>query len=92
MNIEILKANILKLNLYKWKLIQTNINSLVIFKTKYKYTDCIYINIDSGKAHIKRERVFDNKYLKLPIERFIICLIHVNKEVELIKYIKNMIT
>ena len=69
MNIEILKANILKLNLYKWKLIQTNINSLVIFKTKYKY-----------------------KYLKLPIERFIICQIHVNKEVELIKYIKNMIT
>ena len=65
MNIEILKANILKLNLYKWKLIQTNINSLVIFKTKYKYTDCIYINIDSGKAHIKRERVFDNKYLKI---------------------------
>ena len=48
MNIEILKANILKLNLYKWKLIQTNINSLVIFKTKYKYTDCIYINIDSA--------------------------------------------
>ena len=91
MNIEILKKNLSKLNLYRWKLIQTNINSLVIFKTKYKYTDCIYINIDKAGANIKRERVFDNKYLKLPIERLIICQIHINKEGDLIKYIEDMI-
>ena len=78
MNIEILKKNLSKLNLYRWKLIQTSINSLVVFKTKYKYTDCIYINIDK-------------KYLKLHIERLIICQIHINKEGDLIKYIEDMI-
>lgn len=90
MNIESLKKYILNLDLYKWKLIQTNLDSLVIFKSKYKYTDCIYMNIDINGANIRYERVFDNKYLNLPIDRLLISKIHINKEIDLIKYIKDI--
>lgn len=90
MNIESLKKYILNLDLYKWKLIQTNLDSLVIFKSKYKYTDCIYMNIDINGVDIRYERVFDNKYLNLPIDRLLISKIHINKEIDLIKYIKDI--
>ena len=35
MNIENIKKDILKLDLSKWNLIQTSLNSLVLFKSKY---------------------------------------------------------
>ena len=38
MNIENIKKDILKLNLSKWNLIQTSLNSLVLFKRNNKYT------------------------------------------------------
>ena len=47
MNIENIKKDILKLDLSKWNLIQTSLNSLVLFKSKYKYTECIYINVNN---------------------------------------------
>ena len=64
MNIENIKKDILKLDLSKWNLIQTSLNSLVLFKSKYKYTECIYINVNNHRANIKYDKVFDNKYLK----------------------------
>lgn len=91
MNIEYLRKYILNLNLFKWNLVQVNVNSLLIFKTKYKYTDCIYININDDGANIRHEKVFDNKYLNLPIERIIVSKINITKEPDLIKYIKNII-
>lgn len=36
-------------------------------------------------------KVFDNKYLNLPIERIIVSKINITKEPDLIKYIKNII-
>ena len=61
MNIENIKKDILKLNLSKWNLIQTSLNSLVLFKCKYKYTECIYINVNNHKTNIRYDKVFDNK-------------------------------
>lgn len=91
MNIENLKKSILDLDLYKWKLMQTNLDSLVIFKSKYKYTDCIYMDVGINGAYIRKERVFDNKYLNLPIDRLLISKKYINKELDLVEYIKDII-
>lgn len=48
------------------------------------------MNIDINGANIRYERVFDNKYLNLPIDRLLISNIHINKEIDLIKYIKDI--
>lgn len=90
MNTESLKKRISNLDLYKWKIIQTNLNNLVVFKIKYKYTDCIYMNIGTKRAKIRHEKVFDNKYLNLPIDRLLVSKIHINKESDLIKYIQHI--
>lgn len=91
MDTKYLKEEISTLNLYRWRLIQTNINRLVIFKTKYKYTDCIYVDVNVDEVIIRRERVFDNKYLNLPIKRLLISNINLNKELDLLEYIKDII-
>lgn len=91
MDTKYLKEEISTLNLYRWRLIQTNINRLVIFKTKYKYTDCIYVDVNVDEAIIRRERVFDNKYLNLPVKRLLISNINLNKELDLLEYIKDII-
>ena len=69
MNIESLKKHILNLDLYKWKLIQTNLDSLVIFKSKYKYTDCIYMNIDINKTE-KETEAAEYQYVMYDVSLF----------------------
>lgn len=59
MNTKALKENILKLNLAKWKIMQTNLNSLVLFKTEYKYTECVYLQINNSEVNLRYEKVFD---------------------------------
>ena len=92
MNIENIKKDILKLDLSKQNLIQTSLNSLVLFKSKYKYTECIYINVNNHRANIKYDKVFDNKYLNLPIERLLISEVDTNEEMYLIRHIKDIIS
>lgn len=64
--------NIKNINLKKYNTVKTRNNSLVIFKSKHKYTDCIYINIIDNIYYVKYDRVFDNKNLDYPIERLMI--------------------
>lgn len=91
MNTKYLKKCISKLNLCKWKLIQTNINSLILFKSKYKYTDCIYVDVNVDGASIRHEKVYDNKFFNCPFERLLISKIYLDEEHDLIKYIKDIV-
>lgn len=91
MNMKALRKSMDYLDLKKYKLIQTSLNSLVIFKMKYRYTDCIYVNIDDNKASVRKERVFDNKYLNLSIKRLFISKVDINEEDDLIKYIEEIL-
>ena len=77
MNIENIKKDILKIDLSK---------------SKYKYTEWIYINVNNHRANIKYDKVFDNKYLNLPIERLLISEVDTNEEMYLIRHIKDIIS
>lgn len=87
MDIENLKRELKNKNLKGYNIVQTTSQNLVLFKSKYKYTDCIYINIDGSKAHVKTDRVFDNKLFYNGIERMFINEETCKNSDELIKYI-----
>lgn len=91
MNINDVKEFIRRLNLDKWKLMQTDLNDLVLFKVKYKYTDCIYMNLVKEETCVRYERVFDNKYVHMPIERLLISRNIIKKENDFSKHIIEII-
>lgn len=91
MDINHLKSKLLTLNLNKFKLIQTKYNSLLLLNSKYKFSDCIYINLYKDKTEIINDRVFDNKYFYTGIERLLISQISFNSYEEIIKYIDNIL-
>ena len=88
MNISKIISIISSLKLNDYQLVRTKNNSLVIFKSKYKYTDCIYIDIRNKEAQIRYERVFDNKYVNYSIERLLIFNKTVNSIDEVVSLIK----
>lgn len=83
--------NIKNLNLKKYNIIRTKKNTLVIFKSKYKYTDCIYINIIDNIYSIKYDRIFDNKDLNYSIERLMIFNKKIYNKNEVILNIKSLL-
>ena len=83
--------NIKNLNLKKQNIIRTKKNTLVIFKSKYKYTDCIYINIINNIYSIKYDRIFDNKDLNYSIERLMIFNKKIYNKNEVILNIKSLL-
>lgn len=87
MEIENLKKELKNKNSKGYNIVQTTSRNLVLFKSKYKYTDCIYISIDECKAHVKTDRVFDNKFFYNGIERMFIKEETCKSSDELVKYI-----
>lgn len=87
MDIENLKNELKNKNLKGYNIVQTTSQNLVLFKSKYKYTDCIYINIGENKAYVKMDRVFDNKFFYNRIERMFINENICKSSDELMKYI-----
>ena len=61
-------------NLYlnNFKILKTGINKCVIFKIYYKYTKCIYIELEGNMIHVNVDKVFDSNIYSLGIERLLI--------------------
>ena len=90
MSIDKIKKIIFNLNFNNYNLVQTKSNSLILFKTKYKYTDCIYIDLYNENINLRYERVFDNKYLDIKIERLLIKNKIINNIEDLINDLKTI--
>lgn len=58
-----------KIDLKGYILVRTDVKKLLLLKTNYKYSNCIYINLVSDNIEVRIDRVFDNKYLYNGIER-----------------------
>ena len=91
MDIQDIKEILYKSNLYNWKMVQVDLNRVVLFKVKYKYTDCLYISANKENITIRYERVFDNKYLDFPVERLFINKVNFCEKVDLINYINKIV-
>lgn len=91
MNINKLKSKLLRLNLNNFKLIQTKSNSLLLLEAKYKFSDCIYINLYENNVEIIKDRVFDNKYFYKGIERLLISKFSFNNYEEIIEHINSVL-
>lgn len=88
MCIEDVLTNIINLNLKEYEMVRTKKNSIVLFKSKYKYTDCVYIDLYNEDINLRYERVFDNKYLDIKIERLLIKNKSIDNIEELIRDLK----
>lgn len=88
MCIEDVLTNIINLNLKEYEMVRTKKNSIVLFKSKYKYTDCVYIDLYNEDINLRYERVFDNKYLDIKIERLLIKNKSIDNIEELIRNLK----
>lgn len=88
MCIEDVLTNIINLNLKEYEMIRTKKNSIVLFKSKYKHTDCVYIDLYNEDINLRYERVFDNKYLDIKIERLLIKNKSIDNIEELIRDLK----
>lgn len=58
-----------KIDLKGYILVRTGVKKLLLLKTNYKYSNCIYINLVSDNIEVRIDRVFDNKYIYNGIER-----------------------
>ena len=68
-NLYYLKNN---LNLCGYTLLRVTNNKLLIFKSFYKYTKCIYISYLDTSIEVKIDKVFDSEIYPEYIERLII--------------------
>lgn len=91
MNINHIKAQIKKLNLKSFKVIQIKPNSLLLLNSRYKFSDCIYINLYNNEAEIIHDRVFDNEYFYKGIEKLLISKTYIKNSKEVINYIQNIL-
>lgn len=91
MDISSIKSQISKLNLNGFKLVQTKDNSLLLLKSKLKYSDCIYINLNDNNIEIIHDKVFDNKTFYKGIERLLLSKIEVENQVELFRYLISIL-
>lgn len=91
MNINNMKIQIENLDLKNFKLIQTKSNALLLLNSKYKFSDCIYINLYKNEAEIIYHRVFDNRYFYKGIERLIISKNYINDQEKIVEYVNNIL-
>lgn len=91
MDIIELKNQVSKLNLKNFKLIQIKSNRLLLLNSRYKFSDCIYINLYKNKAEIIHDRVFDNKWFYKDIERLLISRNYIDGQENIIKYLDNIL-
>ena len=92
MDINHIKSQIEKLNLNNFKLIQTKSNGLLLLNSRYKFSDCIYINLYNNEAEIIHDRVFDNKYFYQGIEKLLISKYSTYNQENIIDYLNNIFT
>lgn len=86
-NLNYLKNN---LNLYGYTLLQVTNNKFLIFKSFYKYTKCIYIDINNH-IEVKIDKVFDSEIYPEYIERLIITKKYFDNIYDSLKYIQKTI-
>lgn len=68
-NLNYLKNN---LNLCGYTLLRVTNNKILIFKSFYKYTKCIYISCIDDYVEVKIDKVFDTEIYPEYIERLMI--------------------
>lgn len=68
-NLNYLKNN---LNLCGYTLLRVTNNKILIFKSFYKYTKCIYISDINNHIEVKIDKVFDTEIYPEYIERLMI--------------------
>ncbi len=86
-NLNYLKNN---LNLYGYTLLQVTNNKILIFKSFYKYTKCIYIDINNH-IEVKIDKVFDSEIYPEYIERLMITKKYFDNIYDSLKYIQKTI-
>lgn len=93
MKIQDIRKDIEDLKPRKYSLLQTGNSKLLLFNMRYKYTNCIYIEIDRNgqNINIKKDRVFDNKYLYVGIERMMLEQRQCKSDEEFIEFLKRII-
>lgn len=87
-NLNYLKNN---LNLYDYNLLNVTSNKILIFKSFYKYTKCIYISYIDNHIEVKIDKVFDTQMYPEYIERLIITKKCFDNICDSLKYIQRSI-
>ena len=87
-NLNYLKNN---LNLCGYTLLRVNNNKILIFKSLYKYTKCIYIAFIDNHIEVKIDKVFDTEIYPEYIERLMISKRCFDNISDSLRYIQNSI-
>ena len=87
-NLNYLKNN---LNLYGYTLLRVTNNKILIFKSLYKYTKCVYISNINNHIEVKIDKVFDSKVYPEYIERLMITKKCFDNIYDALKYIQRTI-
>ena len=87
-NLNYLKNN---LNLCGYTLLRVTNNKILIFKSFYKYTKCIYISYLDTSIEVKIYKVFDTEVYPEYIERLIITKKCFDSIYDTLKYIQRSI-
>ncbi|WP_296648777.1 hypothetical protein [Romboutsia sp. 13368] len=87
-NLNYLKNN---LNLYGYTLLKVTNNKILIFKSFYKYTKCIYISSVDTSIEVKIDKVFDSQIYPEYIERLMITKRCFDSIYDSLKYIQRNI-
>ena len=87
-NLNYLKNN---LNLCGYTLLRVTNNKILIFKSFYKYTKCIYISYLDTSIEVKIDKVFDSEIYPEYIERLIITKKCFDSIYDTLKYIQRSI-
>ncbi len=87
-NLNYLKNN---LNLCGYTLLRVNNNKILIFKSFYKYTKCIYISNIDNHIEVKIDKVFDTDMYPKYFERLMITKKCFHSIYDSLKYIQRSI-
>jgi len=87
-NLNYLRNN---LNLCGYTLLRVSNNKILIFKSFYKYTKCIYISEINNHIEVKIDKVFDTEIYPEYIERLMITKTCFDNICDSLKYIQKSI-
>ena len=87
-NLNYLRNN---LNLCGYTLLRVSNNKILIFKSFYKYTKCIYISEINNHIEVKIDKVFDTEVYPEYIERLMITKTCFDNICDSLKYIQKSI-
>jgi len=79
------------LNLCGYTLLRVSNNKILIFKSFYKYTKCIYISEINNHIEVKIDKVFDTEIYPEYIERLMITKTCFDNICDSLKYIQKSI-